>query len=72
MERQRVQIDTETIGLSALLKWANIVGSGGEAKQLILSGLVSVNGEITTQKGKKICPGDSVCIDSKIILTVAK
>lgn len=72
MERQRVQISTDTIGLSALLKWANIVGSGGEAKQLIQSGVVSVNEEITTQKGKRIYPGDSVCIDSQIQLIVVK
>lgn len=72
MEKHRVKIITDTIELAALLKWANIVGSGGEAKHLIRSGVVSVNGEIVTQKGKKIYPGDNVCIDEEIMLTVEK
>lgn len=72
MEKHRVKIITDTIELAALLKWANIVGSGGEAKHLIRSGVVSVNGEIVTQKRKKIYPGDNVCIDEEIMLTVEK
>ena len=51
-------IHTEYIKLQDALKYANIVYSGGEAKQLILDGMVTVNGEICTMRGKKLRPGD--------------
>ena len=40
------------------MKYANIVYSGGEAKQLILEEQVLVNGEVCTMRGKKLRPGD--------------
>jgi ribosome-associated protein len=40
------------------MKFANIVYSGGEAKQLILDGQVTVNGETCTMRGKKLRNGD--------------
>ena len=40
------------------MKYANIVYSGGEAKQLILEEQVKVNGEVCTMRGKKLHPGD--------------
>lgn len=55
-------IDTEFIRLDALLKYAAVVQTGGEAKLLILDGLVSVNGTVNTQRGKKIRPGDIVAV----------
>ena len=51
-------IHTEFIKLQDALKYANIVYSGGEAKQMILDGLVTVNGEVCTMRGKKLRPGD--------------
>ena len=59
-----VSINTEIIKLDAFLKWAAIVGSGAEAKFLIQDGLVSVNGEICTQRGKKLIKGDVVNFDN--------
>ena len=53
-----VPITTEYIKLEALLKLANVVGSGGEAKILIQEGEVLINGEPCTMRGKKIRPGD--------------
>lgn len=53
-----VVIHTEFIKLQDAMKYANIVYSGGEAKQLILEGQVKVNGEICTMRGKKLYPGD--------------
>ena len=58
-----LSIHTEFISLDALLKWANVVSSGGEAKILISEGLVCVNGETVYQRKKKIKPGDSVVIE---------
>ncbi len=51
-------ITTEFIKLQDAMKYANIVYSGGEAKQLILDGEVRVNGEVCTMRGKKLRPGD--------------
>ena len=53
-----VSISTEYIKLQDAMKFANIVYSGGEAKQLILEEQVLVNGEICTMRGKKLYPGD--------------
>ena len=56
-----VSITTEFINLQDLLKFANLVATGGEAKERIQSGEVTVNGEVCTMRGKKIRPGDDVC-----------
>ena len=52
-------IHTEFIKLQDAMKYANMVYSGGEAKQLILDGQVKVNGEACTMRGKKLYPGDT-------------
>ncbi len=69
MKKHEITITTEFIKLQDLLKFASLVGTGGEAKVLIQEGAVSVNGEICTQRGKKIRPGDDVQI-ADILLTV--
>ncbi len=55
-----VIIQTEFIKLQDLLKFANLVASGGEAKDRIQAGEVTVGGEVCTMRGKKIRPGDDV------------
>ena len=60
---ESIAIKTEYIKLDALLKFASLVGSGGEAKFAIAEGLVKVNGEVCTQRGKKLRPGDVVAFD---------
>ena len=57
-----IKIETEFIKLDALLKFANLVSSGGEAKLRIAEGEVLVNGEKCTMRGKKIRPGDDVAL----------
>ena len=57
---ETIIITTEFIKLQDLMKFANLVGSGGEAKVLIQEGDVKVNGEVCTMRGKKIRPGDVV------------
>ena len=57
---ENITITTEYIKLQDLLKFANAVSTGGEAKNVIQDGLVSVNGEVCTMRGRKIRPGDSV------------
>ncbi len=58
-----IKITTEFIKLQDLLKFANLVSTGGEAKIRITEGEVLVNGECCTMRGKKIRPGDVVEID---------
>ena len=60
---EKIAIETEYIKLDALLKFAALVGTGGEAKLVIADGLVKVNGETCTQRGKKLRPGDTVSFD---------
>ena len=55
-----VVIGTEFIKLEAVMKFANMVESGGMAKAEIQEGFVKVNGEICTMRGKKLYPGDTV------------
>ena len=60
---ETIAIRTEFIKLDSLLKFAALVGTGGEAKYVISEGLVRVNGEVCTMRGKKIRPGDTVEFD---------
>ncbi len=57
---EKINIVTEYIKLDSLLKLAALVGTGGEAKYVISEGMVTVNGEVCTQRGKKLRPGDRV------------
>ena len=57
---EKIEITTEYIKLDSLLKFAALVGTGGEAKYVISEGMVTVNGEVCTQRGRKIKPGDVV------------
>lgn len=57
---EKVKINTEFIKLDQLIKWAGVTGSGVEAKELVISGQVRVNGETETRRGKKIRLGDRI------------
>ena len=57
---ENIIIHTEFIKLQDLLKCANLGSSGGEAKERVQAGEVTVNGEVCTMRGKKIRPGDDV------------
>ena len=70
MEKASVSITTEYIKLDALLKLADAVSSGGEAKILIQEGEVAVNGETCTQRGKKLRPGDVAGLSGRLEITV--
>jgi ribosome-associated protein len=48
------------IKLDQFLKWVNAVQTGGEAKMLIQSGEVRVNGTVETRRGRKLVEGDRV------------
>ncbi len=54
------EITVEPIELYKILKFENMVNSGGEAKYVISQGQVVVNGEVETRKRKKIFSGDII------------
>ena len=58
-----VLITTEFIKLESAMKLANVVISGGSAKNEIQEGYVTVNGEVSTMRGKKLYPGDRFGFD---------
>ncbi len=66
---EKIKIETEFIKLDSLLKFAALVGTGGEAKAVIAQGLVKVNGESCLMRGKKIRPGDRVSfMDNELVV----
>jgi ribosome-associated protein len=72
-EKMRVvEIEEEPIELYKILKFENMVQSGGEAKHVIAEGLVRVNGEIETRKGRKIIAGDIIEFEEEKIRIVLK
>ena len=56
----RIEIHSEFIKLDAFLKLSGLAETGGEAKLMVADGEVLVNGEVCTQRGKKLRPGDTV------------
>ena len=66
-----VAIQSEFIKLDALLKFSNLVCSGGEAKIRIAEGDVLVNGKPCTMRGKKLRPGDTVALDGETVRITA-
>ncbi len=55
-----IKLKDDYIKLGQALKAAGLVGSGVEAKALVLDGLVKVNGQVETRRGKKLYDGDLV------------
>ena len=60
MKTEKITIHTPFIKLDAFLKLAGAVSTGGEGKAAVSEGLVAVNDEVCTQRGKKLLPGDRV------------
>jgi ribosome-associated protein len=60
----------EGILLGQLLKAGGLVGSGGEAKHVIASGAVFVNGQVETRRARRLSPGDTVTLSGRTIRVV--
>lgn len=68
-----VEINSQPIELCKLLKIANLVGGGGEAKMVISEGYVYLNGELETQKRKKVYENDVIEFNGEAVkVTVVK
>ena len=65
---EKIRINTDFIKLDALLKFAGLCETGGEAKELIQGGAVKVNGEVCLMRGKKLRPGDLVTFQGREVL----
>ncbi len=63
--REIIKLQAPFIRLDDALKFTGIVGTGGQAKILIQSGLAMVNGEVCTMRGKKLRAGDIVTVPSE-------
>lgn len=68
IQTEQIQITTEFIKLDQLLKFSGAAAIGSEAKAMITDGIVSVNGEVCTMRGKKIRNGDTVEIHAEDII----
>ena len=68
---REVPIRDDVIRLGQLLKLADLVEDGTEAKLLIADGAVSVNGETEVRRGRQLRPGDSVTLGSHSVRVVS-
>ncbi len=66
----KIRETDEFIKLGQLLKKAGLVGSGVEAKEVIIDGEVKVNGETEERRGRKLYDGDVVSFDGEEIKVV--
>ncbi len=67
---EEIKLREEYIKLGQALKAANLVDSGVMAKMVIQDGLVTVNGEVEYQRGKKLVDGDIVSFEGETIKIV--
>ena len=64
---EKIAIKTEFTKLDQLLKFSGVADIGSEAKQMVLDGIVKVNGEVCTMRGKKCVPGDVIELDGQSV-----
>ena len=62
-DMEKIYIRDEMIRLGQLLKLANLVEDGAQAREVIQHGLVKVNGQIEEARGKQLHPGDTVSVN---------
>jgi ribosome-associated protein len=67
-EMQTIKVRDEYIKLGQAIKAAGLVQSGVEAKLVIQDGLVSVNGKVETQRGKKLVGGERISYNGEEVL----
>lgn len=67
MKSEKIIISEEFIKLDSLMKFSGLCATGGEAKLIIQSGQVLVNGEVCTMRGKKMRDGDKAQYGDRIV-----
>jgi ribosome-associated protein len=68
---QEVKLHTDEITLGQLLKFADLVGSGGEVRAFLQEHRIRVNGQPENRRGRKLQPGDHIDIEGvgRLLLT---
>lgn len=62
-----VPIRDESIRLGQFLKLADLIDNGAEARPLLMQGVVTVNGEVETRRGRQLVKGDVVTLDGESV-----
>ena len=70
LEMHDIEISTDTIRLGQLLKLANLVDSGSDAKTLLMGGEVLVNDEVEVRRGRQLRHGDVISLDDVAVRIV--
>ena len=63
---EKIEITTEYIKLDSALKYCGIAENGAHAKEMVLEGLITVNGEKELRRGRKLYKGDTFKIDDEV------
>jgi len=66
-DTQDVPVREDTIRLGQFLKLADVIDNGAEVKPLMIQGLVSVNGETETRRGRQLVKGDVVTVGERSV-----
>lgn len=69
---ENIKIYTEYIKLDDLLKFAGLLGTGGQAKAVIKDGLVKVDNEVCLMRGKKLRGGEIVEFNGKKVKVISE
>lgn len=69
-ELREVPIRDESIRLGQLLKLADLIEQGSDARELLIQGLVLVNGEVETRRGRQVRPGDTVSYGGETVRVI--
>ena len=68
-EQNVVRISDESIKLGQFLKLSDLVDTGADAKGLLARGLVRVNGDVETRRGRQLATGDVVeCAGRRVVV----
>jgi len=67
-----VKIHTDFITLQQLLKLADVISSGGQAKSFLASNTIIINGVNDNRRGRKLRVGDTIIINNNVCITLIK
>jgi ribosome-associated protein len=67
-----IEIRDDAIRLGQLLKLADFIDAGSEARELLLQGRVLVNGEVETRRGRQLVAGETVTVDGQTVGIAAR
>lgn len=69
---REVEIRDESIRLGQLLKLADLIDQGSDARELLIQGVVRVNGEVEVRRGRQVRPGDVVSCGGEDVRVIGR